>query len=161
MTIEEAKTFLNNTKVYVSDKTKLIQEKLFEIGYRWESHGKTISNIDAPFLYIDANTNYISYGNKMDLFLQNDEKEVSAKEILSIEINKESPKYKPFDKVLVKIGPLAWEGAFYASEDSTYYHFISDKNILKSICTVLPYNDKTKYLLGTNIKENNVMKETI
>ena len=50
MTKEEAKEMLTNTKVYVNGKSKEIQEKLFEIGFKWRGiESNNISNLGASF----------------------------------------------------------------------------------------------------------------
>ena len=44
MTREEVRTFLNGTKVYVEDKSKEIQEKLFSLGYDWNDKIKAVQH---------------------------------------------------------------------------------------------------------------------
>ena len=86
MTKEEAKKMLTNTKVYVNGKSKEIQEKLFEIGFKWSQHGSKISFLHAPFLFIKDD---ISYSNNMQTFLESSKKEISADDILNIKIDEE------------------------------------------------------------------------
>ena len=92
MTREEIRKFLDNTKVYVNGKSKEIQEKLFSFGYEWNSGEKTIDNIDCTFLFIDDKS--IAYNNSMLYFSNCPSKEITADEILSLEITE--PSYRPF-----------------------------------------------------------------
>lgn len=56
MTINEERRLLDDTKVYVYNKSVEIQHKLFNIGYRWKDDKSTeIRHKDAPFLYINKN----------------------------------------------------------------------------------------------------------
>ena len=85
MTREEAKKMLTNTKVYVNGKSKEIQEKLFEIGFVWNScSGSNISHLDAPFLFIN---NRIAMSSDMNVFNRDVNKEISAEDIINIKIN--------------------------------------------------------------------------
>ena len=82
---EEAKKMLTNTKVYVNGKSKEIQEKLFEIGFRWGGFsGNNISYLDAPFLFIN---NQITKSSDMNVFKRAVNKEISAEDILDIKID--------------------------------------------------------------------------
>ena len=86
MTQEEAINFLSNTKVFVKDKSKEIQEKLFEIGFIWYEVPNTEPKyLTKPFLYICENRS-ITYGNDVKSFYSHAHKEISAEDILSIEI---------------------------------------------------------------------------
>jgi hypothetical protein len=156
MTIKEARKILDNTKVYVSDKSEAIQEKLFDIGYHWESNGKIVSNLDAPFLFIDNDTDYIGYDYYMNYFLKNPYKEIFVNDILSINIDKEENKFnfRPFDKVLVRdLDGDVWIPALFSNIVKRDY-FLKDRYETIAINPVyeqcIPYNDKTKHLLGTN-----------
>jgi len=155
MTIKEAKKILDNTKVYVSDKSEAIQEKLFEIGYRWESNGKIVSNLDAPFLFIDNDTDYIGYDYYMNYFLKNTYKEISVNDILNINIDKESKEFdfKPFDKVLVRdLDSEVWIPALYKDYNGKNEFPYAMVQIINNFEQCIPYNDKTKHLLGTTDK---------
>lgn len=94
MTKDEIRKFLDNTKVYVNGKSKEIQEKLFSFDYQWiHTCYKTVSYTNAPFLFIDNNKT-LTYGIDMDFFKKNKNKEISAEEILSLEVTE--PSYRPF-----------------------------------------------------------------
>ena len=112
MTKEEIRKFLDNTKVYVNGKSKEIQEKLFSFGYQWiNTCYKTVSYTNAPFLYIDNNKT-LTYGIDMDFFKKNKNKEITADEILSLEITE--PSYRPFKtneecwQEMLKHQPFGW-----------------------------------------------------
>lgn len=85
MTLEEIRKYLNNTKVYVDGKSREIQEKLFAFGYRWGFNNTKVSFEEIPFLYINENSK-LTYGIDMPYFKEHENREISADEILSIEI---------------------------------------------------------------------------
>ena len=94
MTIKEIKQFLDNTKVYVNGKSKEIQEKLFSFGYGWNNSNPTkVSFENKPFLFI-YKYGEITYGYDMFSFVEQKHREISADEILSLEITE--PSYRPF-----------------------------------------------------------------
>lgn len=114
MTKEEIRKILDNTKVYVNGKSKEIQEKLFSFGYGWSNSGnsgKIITHTDKPFLFIYSDKT-ITYGNDMDQFIRNVRKEITAEEILSIELTE--PSYRPFKtkeecwNEMLKHQPFGW-----------------------------------------------------
>lgn len=93
MTREEIKKFLDNTKVYVNGKSKEIQEKLFSFGYGWGGRNHTeVSYVNEPFLFIYKQN--ITHSNDMHTFIECKHREISADEILSLEITE--PSYRPF-----------------------------------------------------------------
>ena len=95
MTQKEIDKFLANTKVYVNGKSKEIQEKLFSLGYMWneDSTGTVVCHTEAPFLFIYEDK-VITMSNDMDLFCSHENSEITAEEILSLEITE--PTYRPF-----------------------------------------------------------------
>lgn len=91
MTKQEAREYLYNTKVYVKDKSKEIQEKLFSLGIYWCSGNEAVvHNMDSPFLYISK---WITWGNNNKDFNTCNSKEVTPEDILNIEIEST---YRPF-----------------------------------------------------------------
>ena len=121
MTKEEIKKFLDNTKVYVNGKSKEIQEKLFSFGYMWTGSDPTkVDCEDKPFLFIHKG-GYISYGEDMNFFKKHENKEITAEEILSLEITE--PSYRPFKSQeecwneMQKHQPFGW---FYNKYDNCY-----------------------------------------
>lgn len=106
------------TKVYVAGKIKEIQEKAFQLGYKWESISGQSSQqaLSAPFLFFYG-SGLITYGYDMNNFVSNCNKEVSADYILSLEPEPECP-FKPFDKVLVRDDDNhAWMPNFFSYKD--------------------------------------------
>ena len=94
MTREEIRKLLDNTKVYVNGKSKEIQEKLFSFGYKWYGCGSTkVDFVDKPFLFIDEQGG-VTYGSDMLFFKEHKYKEITAEEILSLEVTE--PSYRPF-----------------------------------------------------------------
>ena len=121
MTKEEIRKFLDDTKVYVNGKSKEIQEKLFSFGYKWDRSNSTdVHNTDKPFLFIGNNRD-ITYAINMDFFVEHENKEITADEILSLEITE--PSYRPFKsqeecwKEMLKHQPFGW---FHHKYDNCY-----------------------------------------
>ena len=92
MTEKEIYEFLNGTKLYVGGRSREVQEKLFKLGYSWLSNGKQVQFNERPFIYI--NDYNLTYGSDMNLFMYNEEREITVDEILQIEVT--PPKYRPF-----------------------------------------------------------------
>lgn len=113
MTQKEINKFLANTKVYVAGKSKEIQEKLFSLGYKWndECTGTDVHNTEAPFLFIYEDT-LITMSSNMNHFCNHENREISAEEILSLELTE--PKYRPFKsneecwQEMLKHQPFGW-----------------------------------------------------
>lgn len=95
MTQKEIDKFLANTKVYVNGKSKEIQEKLFSLGYSWDNDIKStvVCHIETPFLFIYKNK-VITRSSDMNLFCSHENSEITAEEILSLEITE--PTCRPF-----------------------------------------------------------------
>ena len=133
---EEIRTILDNTKVYVNGKSKDIQKKLFSFGYKWGDNSIEIRFMNEPFLYIHSRLFY--HGNNMIDFMDDERKEITADEILSLEVTE--PSYRPFKNKdecwdeMQKHQPFGWiMGKF--SEPKTivqtmFYNsiYISDKS---------------------------------
>lgn len=122
MTQKEIDKFLYNTKVYVAGKSKEIQEKLFKLGYSWDnsnSHNVTFTNF--PFLYIDGNK-ILGCSTDMEYFMKDYYREITADEILSLELTE--PSYRPFKdredlwNEMLKHHPFGW---IKNTEDGDYY----------------------------------------
>lgn len=84
MTKEEIRKFLDNTKVYVNGKSKEIQEKLFSFGYKWLG-GNKVQFMEQPFLFI-SDDGRITHSNDMVSFKNCEETEITAEQILSLEL---------------------------------------------------------------------------
>ena len=94
MTREEIKKFLDNTKVYVNGKSIEIQEKLFSFGYKWYcDKDYKVQLTEKPFLFI-SDENTIKHGKNIKFFKMHEYREITAEEILSLEVTE--PSYRPF-----------------------------------------------------------------
>jgi len=139
MTKEEAKKMLTNTKVYVNGKSEEIQEKLFEIGFKWIVFNDTvIRNEGISFLFIGES---LSQSNDMLTFKKNKSKEISAEDILNIKIDEE---------LFPKNGDI-----LFIKEKCSNKHFISIfyKIEGKSIYTHIDFNIENNYLNNYDLRE--------
>ena len=93
MTRKKAVEFLANTKVYVNGKSKEIQKKLFSLGYEWSDGDTNVCYTKSPFLYISSSMTF-TMGNDMEHFSERILREISAEEILSLELTETT--YRPF-----------------------------------------------------------------
>ena len=94
MTKEEARQSLFNTKVYVDGKNKEIQEKLFEIGFKWTDNRTCVCFLNKPFLFFD-DCGLISHSCDMGCFTDSEYKEISAAYILNLKWDEEYPNFYP------------------------------------------------------------------
>lgn len=108
---EKIDKFLADTKVYVNGKSKEIQEKLFSFGYCWNGGSTKIHRTEKPFIYIyDCKT--ITFDDDMEHFTEHKNREITADEILSLELDK--PEYRPFKdrdecwNEMLKHQPFGW-----------------------------------------------------
>ena len=139
MTREEIKKFLDNTKVYVNGKSKEIQEKLFSFGYGWGGRNHTeVSYVNEPFLFIYKQN--ITHSNDMHTFIECKHREISADEILSLEITEpsyrpfktkdecwqEMMKHKPFGWIILKGGKHPDSKAFIIKLTENCFYYIGD-----------------------------------
>ncbi len=121
MTLNEIRKILDNTKVYVNGKSREIQEKLFSFGYRWSvTHSTEVGHEKKPFLFIYKDRD-ITYANDMCDFTTRQHREITADEILSLEITE--PSYRPFVTKeecwgeMLKHHPFGW---IYDKADNSY-----------------------------------------
>ena len=108
MTRAEAFEYLKGKKVYVAGKSGEIQEVLFKAGFSWDksSASQKIESTDAPFLYM-GNEGILMYGTSMEFFIRDTNEEISADDILSIEIVDEKYELEfNYDKVVELAKPL-------------------------------------------------------
>lgn len=88
MTLGQARKFLTNKKVFVKDKSKEIQEKLFNIGFKWAGPREEGFCEDRYFLFLYEDlTAYVDIDD-IEYFYEHEFKEISAEDILSIEIER-------------------------------------------------------------------------
>lgn len=106
MTKAEAFEYLKGKKVYVAGKSGEIQEVLLKAGFLWDknSESQKIESTDEPFLYTD-NEGSLMYGSNMEFFIRDTNEEISADDILSIEIVEGTPKFS-YEKVVELAKPL-------------------------------------------------------
>lgn len=79
---------LTNKKVYVGKHSKEIQEKAFKLGWSWElNHRNEVDCLTRPFLYF-TERKHIKWGSDMREFLEDEYKEITAEEILAMEVPK-------------------------------------------------------------------------
>ena len=81
MTLREAREFLTGKKVFVKNKGKEVQEKLFNIGFKWLAQ-KAYKDRYFLFLYEDLT---LTYTNEIEYFYNHEFEEISAEDILNIE----------------------------------------------------------------------------
>ena len=127
MTQKEIDKFLADTKVYVNGKSKEIQEKLFDLGYKWCSGNQTkVSCVDDPFLFI-YNSREITCSNDMTIFKEHENREITAEQILALELTE--PTYRPFKDAeecwqeMLKHQPFGWVSS-------------KNKNVMTFICYI-------------------------
>ena len=160
MTQKEIDKLVANTIVYVAGKRKEIQEKLFSLGYCWHVGGSTeVKHENEPFLFI-YKVHSISCTNDMCTFMRSEYREISAEEILALELNESD--YRPFKSKeecwneMLKHQPFGWiiSNKFENFEQITYVSpnliSLSDSNL--SFSTAF---DKYKFADGSpfGIKE--------
>lgn len=144
MTQKEIDKFLANTKVYVNGKSKEIQEKLFSFGYKWNSENTKVDHIEAPFLFIYTNMHFAK-GSDMNYFSIHEHREITAEEILSLELTE--PSYRPFKNreecwnEMLKHQPFGW----LKTKGSTSSVLIGNVYMDKEVWIVWATGDTTSY----------------
>ena len=83
MTLKEAREFLTNKKVFVRNKSKEVQEKLFNIGFKWIISNDKEVRKDVYFLFLFKDLR-LAYTNEIEYFSEHKFKEISAEDILNI-----------------------------------------------------------------------------
>ena len=87
MTLEQARKFLADKKVFVKDKSKEIQEKLFSLGFKWIiSNDKEIRK-DVYFLFLFKDLR-LAYTNEIEYFSEHKFKKIFVEDILNIKIER-------------------------------------------------------------------------
>lgn len=87
MTKEEAIKFLSNKKVFVKNKGKEVQDKLFNIGFKWVTPEEKGIYKDRYFLFLyeDLTLTYVDVDD-IEYFYEHRFKEISAEDILNIKV---------------------------------------------------------------------------
>lgn len=138
MTQKEINELLVDTKVYVAGKSEEIQKKLFSLGCSWCGIEGEVRHTEKPFLFLNKYKK-ITYGNSMDYFTGHKNREITANEILSLELTK--PTYRPFKnqeecwQEMLKHHPFGWvkhketqiyEDSRYVSNDGIWRYLFND-----------------------------------
>ena len=115
---------LREIKIYVNDKSREIQNKLYELNKNitWSNNERSVMREDYPFLYVDY-FGILSFCNHMCAFTNHRYKEISDEVILSMEERKDYSKYefKPLEPVLVRENKeVCWKLNFYVTERKTH-----------------------------------------
>ena len=88
MTLGQAREFLTDKKVFVKNKGKEVQEKLFELGFKWYDYPtQELKYLNKPFLFIDK-LQKLSYGEHTNFFYKHSYEEISVEDILNIKIER-------------------------------------------------------------------------
>ena len=87
MTLREAREFLTGKKVFVKNKGKEVQEKLFNIGFKWAGPREEGVYEDRYFLFLHDDLK-ITYINEIEYFYEHEFEEISIEDILNIEIER-------------------------------------------------------------------------
>lgn len=95
MTLGQAHEFLADKKVFVKNKGKEVQEKLFSLGFEWAGPREEGFYENRYFLFLHEDLK-ITYINEIEYFYEHEFEEISAEDILNIEIE-------------LKILPRTWE----------------------------------------------------
>lgn len=137
MTHEEARNFLSNKKVFVKNKSKEIQEKLFEIGFGWDDGStKRTSFLTKPFLFMYKDMT-LAYGDDVAAFYEYNYEEISAEDILNIKVEHLPKTWEEFcENNPVTAGEAtlnSCNGAVVSLPAKNTRHSIFDKCFLPSI----------------------------
>ena len=84
MTLREAREFLADKKVFVKNKGKEVQEKLFNIGFKWVAPEEKGVYKDRYFLFLYEDLK-LTYTDEIEYFYNYEFEEISAEDILNIE----------------------------------------------------------------------------
>lgn len=114
---------LDNKKVFVStpETSKAVQEKAFKLGYEWYMYEQQVSHTNHPFIFF-FDTPTLGYCKDFNQFANSDLEEITAAEILAMDIPEPEETFKPFRKVLVMDKEVKrWVPDFYR-EKADYGH---------------------------------------
>lgn len=154
LALSDRETLPEKFKIHVMGRSKEVQEHAFNHGYKWASIGSGYPYTDAPYLFFTEGSLTCSYTPSIFYNERPDYTELTVDEFLSIPVPKEEkpePKFKPFDRVLVRNSDY-WEWRC-----SWYSHQRPDEEYLyQCTCGVwwkqcIPY-EGNEHLVGTNNK---------
>lgn len=121
---KEIKKFLDNTKVYVNEKSEEIQRKLFSFGIDWYGcEDKKVRYTKKPFLFI-SDCGEITYSDNIIYFKNQKCTEITAEQILSLELTEDYRTFKDKNECwneMLKHQPFGW----VKSKDYGYFSLIA------------------------------------
>ena len=88
---------MKDCKIYVDGRSKEVQEKLFEMGCKWDGGTTDVVNAHQPFLYV--NNNKITCSTDMEYFSKHPNPEIKVDELLAMKVEHE---FKTGEDVLVR-----------------------------------------------------------
>ncbi|MGN0091123.1 MAG: hypothetical protein ACI36Z_09265 [Alloprevotella sp.] len=110
MNRQEAIKFLSNTKVYVDGRSREIQHKLFNVGFKWKGCVNDVIHEWEPYLYLysDNGDLYLKHGDSMKDFKEDPFREITADDILQIKIQEAGKNYEigeriPFGRLTLEV----------------------------------------------------------
>ena len=113
---KEALRFFENTKVYVKDKSKEIQKKLFSLGFHWGGGSVKPNYFEDPFIFIFGDE--LFRGNDVERFNNSRNIEITPEDILNFNESVSNiiidPQYRPFKNMeecieeMKKHQPFGW-----------------------------------------------------
>ena len=151
MTKEQAIKFLNGKKTMVAneEESRLVQEKLFKIGFSWYDDGaKEVRLTDIPLLYFDGGDITCDTKGSYEHFDSSPNTFISPQGIVNIEI-KEEPQFKFGQEVLVREKGGIWVPAHFAfiNKSDTRYPYVIFGGDCFEQCIALKGNE---HLMGTD-----------
>lgn len=104
---EITKEDFHNCKIWIGDNPELskkVQEKLFELGFRWASGSNCFDGLYSKVLFIYGNIGiqYSSYLNNLEQFKKYPEKEITPEQILAISLLEQEVLKKNTEVIVLK-----------------------------------------------------------
>ena len=109
------------------------------------------TNAASSYTYLAKDGRYLINGKESEciLFPSKDQRDWSKFTAPWFKKERFDPKtFQPFDKVLVRDGSICWTCALYSHKKEDNKYMTTDTVYIYKYC--IPYNDDTKYLVGTN-----------
>ena len=95
MTLREAHEFLADKKVFVKNKGKEVQEKLFSLGFKWLAPNEKGVYKDRYFLFLYEDLT-LTYTDEVEYFYNHEFKEISVEDVLNIKVKRLPKTWKEF-----------------------------------------------------------------
>ena len=120
---------LDSKKVFVStpEIRNAVWEKAKKSGYiYWELYSLD-APVSYPFMFFNEETKDIKYSQNFKAFSEHKFEEITAAEILAMDIPEPEEKFYTFQKVLVRrLDNNEWQPAFYKRKHDQYFHITLD-----------------------------------